>query len=335
MPAASSTAASSAACAGEASCRALDALAERAPSPIARLRLWRGLRGSAGAVDADRRTLAAARQRRRHGDAHQGPGDASSPRSTGSAFPIQRPSREPPAQRARAGSPRSRRRRRQSYRAEPAGDEQAADRLFPASGSRAAPSRRCSSAMAAIARVLGFSEQWTAPSPRSPFRYGGAVRPASLPADVARRMASAVIGGRPRLRDQGPRLRRFPGEGRRSAAARNQPAPRRHARDFRLRRNAAASPPPRALCKRPSCRPAGLKFEDAMASAIVYAPCPASRCRPAWSGPHGRRTGLSQRNGSTKTVRYALCGPARGTRAQAKRLVEERICKILAVVSKR
>ena len=45
-----------------------------------------------------------------------------------------------------------------------------------------------------FARVLGFSEQWTSPSPRSPWRYGGAVRPASLPEDLARRMASAVIG---------------------------------------------------------------------------------------------------------------------------------------------
>ena len=33
------------------------------------------------------------------------------------------------------------------------------------------------------ARVLGFSEQWTAPTPRSPWRYGGAVRPAALVPD--------------------------------------------------------------------------------------------------------------------------------------------------------
>ena len=30
--------------------------------------------------------------------------------------------------------------------------------------------------------MLGFSEQWTAPSKRSPWRYGGAVRPAHLAA---------------------------------------------------------------------------------------------------------------------------------------------------------
>jgi predicted ATP-grasp superfamily ATP-dependent carboligase len=40
--------------------------------------------------------------------------------------------------------------------------------------------------------VLGFSEQWTAPSARSLWRYGGAIRPASLPAPLARMMTSAV-----------------------------------------------------------------------------------------------------------------------------------------------
>ena len=43
------------------------------------------------------------------------------------------------------------------------------------------------------ARVLGFSEQWTAPTPKSLWRYGGAVRPAALSPASARRMASAVM----------------------------------------------------------------------------------------------------------------------------------------------
>ncbi len=42
------------------------------------------------------------------------------------------------------------------------------------------------------ARVLGFSEQWTAPSKRSPWRYGGAVRPARLAAAAKEAMVSAV-----------------------------------------------------------------------------------------------------------------------------------------------
>ncbi|MGH6831728.1 MAG: ATP-grasp domain-containing protein, partial [Methyloceanibacter sp.] len=43
------------------------------------------------------------------------------------------------------------------------------------------------------ARVLGFSEQWTAPAPRRLWRYGGAVRPPTLSPAIARRMTSAVM----------------------------------------------------------------------------------------------------------------------------------------------
>ena len=42
------------------------------------------------------------------------------------------------------------------------------------------------------ALVLGFSAQWPAPTPRHPFRYGGAVRPAPLPNDVKQAMIAAV-----------------------------------------------------------------------------------------------------------------------------------------------
>jgi uncharacterized protein len=42
------------------------------------------------------------------------------------------------------------------------------------------------------ALVLGFSAQWTAPTPRYPFRYGGAVRPAPLPVGVRQAMIDAV-----------------------------------------------------------------------------------------------------------------------------------------------
>jgi predicted ATP-grasp superfamily ATP-dependent carboligase len=40
--------------------------------------------------------------------------------------------------------------------------------------------------------VLGFSEQWTAPIASQPFRYGGAIRPATLPQDLKDRMILAV-----------------------------------------------------------------------------------------------------------------------------------------------
>jgi predicted ATP-grasp superfamily ATP-dependent carboligase len=45
----------------------------------------------------------------------------------------------------------------------------------------------------ADARVLGFSEQWTAPAPGRPWRYGGAVRPASLTETASAEMARAAV----------------------------------------------------------------------------------------------------------------------------------------------
>jgi uncharacterized protein len=41
--------------------------------------------------------------------------------------------------------------------------------------------------------VLGLSEQWTDPVPASPFRYGGAARPALVPAVVARAMRDCLV----------------------------------------------------------------------------------------------------------------------------------------------
>jgi uncharacterized protein len=42
-------------------------------------------------------------------------------------------------------------------------------------------------------RVIGFSEQWTAPASGEPFRFGGAAAPADLSADLARGLADAVV----------------------------------------------------------------------------------------------------------------------------------------------
>ncbi|MET0313642.1 MAG: ATP-grasp domain-containing protein [Hansschlegelia sp.] len=42
----------------------------------------------------------------------------------------------------------------------------------------------------ASARVVGFSEQWLDPAPGAPFRYGGAVGPIALPADLAAQVAA-------------------------------------------------------------------------------------------------------------------------------------------------
>jgi predicted ATP-grasp superfamily ATP-dependent carboligase len=40
--------------------------------------------------------------------------------------------------------------------------------------------------------VLGFSEQWASPTPRQPFRYGGAVRPAEITPGLAERLAKSA-----------------------------------------------------------------------------------------------------------------------------------------------
>src|SRR5262249_33306454 len=42
------------------------------------------------------------------------------------------------------------------------------------------------------AMALGLSEQWTCPTPRQPFRYGGAVRPAGIAPALAARLAESA-----------------------------------------------------------------------------------------------------------------------------------------------
>ena len=44
----------------------------------------------------------------------------------------------------------------------------------------------------ANAKVVGFSSQWTLPTVDKPYRYGGAVQPATLPPDVAASLTAAV-----------------------------------------------------------------------------------------------------------------------------------------------
>jgi predicted ATP-grasp superfamily ATP-dependent carboligase len=43
------------------------------------------------------------------------------------------------------------------------------------------------------AMVLGFSDQWSDPSPSAPYRYGGAVRPALLPAEIEAALRNAAV----------------------------------------------------------------------------------------------------------------------------------------------
>ncbi len=179
------------------------------------------------------------------------------------------------------------------------------------------------------ARVLGFSEQWTAPTPRSPFRYGGALRPACLMPSVARRMASAVSAVTRSFAILGLASADFLVDGKDVLLLEINPRPgatldifdsgtkplmRLHLESIRERRLPGGS----------------LKFDDAMAAAIVYAPAricvPSGAAWPDWSADRPKSAERIDKNRPICTVW------ARGsTRARAKRLVEERICRILQV----
>jgi uncharacterized protein len=179
------------------------------------------------------------------------------------------------------------------------------------------------------ARVLGFSEQWTIPSPRSRFRYGGAVRPASLPADVARQMTSAVTDVARAFKLRGLASADFLVNDRDALLLEINPRPGATLDIFdcgatpllRLHVDAvnAARLPPR-----------GLKLGGAMASAIVYAvtggAAPRGFVWPEWSADRPKSSERIDKNRPICTVSARA-----STKSRAKRLIEERTCKILAV----
>ena len=178
------------------------------------------------------------------------------------------------------------------------------------------------------ARVLGFSEQWTAPAPRSPWRYGGAVRPAALPDAIARRMASAIMRIARSFEIKGLASADFMVNGDEALLLEINPRPGATLDIF----DCGAQPLLRLHLEalREGKLPLrALKFEDAMASAIVYAEkggaAPSTMVWPAWSADRPKSSERIDKNRPICTVL------ARGsTKAQAKRLIKERICKILA-----
>ncbi len=188
--------------------------------------------------------------------------------------------------------------------------------LFLADGSRA--------------QVLGFSEQWTAPAPRRPWRYGGAVQPATLPETVAAEMARAVMAlsaafglkglasadfvlaeNRPVLLEINPR----PGATLDIFASAKKPLVKLHI-DAVL---------DGTLTRKP------LVFEGATASSIVHAPkgviVPRSMTWPSWAAdlPHPGERIDKQRPICTVLARA-------GTEARAKRLAETRKASLLAKI---
>ena len=177
------------------------------------------------------------------------------------------------------------------------------------------------------ARVLGFSEQWTAPTSRSPFRYGGAVHPASFKQSAARQMASAISRIARTFAIVGLASADFLLDGKDALLLEINPRPGATLDIFDRGAKKLMGLHLVAVCER-RLPATGLKFDDAMASAIVYAPSrvsvPPGTVWPDWSADRPKSAERIDKNRPICTVW------ARGsTRAQAKRLVEERICKIL------
>jgi uncharacterized protein len=179
------------------------------------------------------------------------------------------------------------------------------------------------------ARVLGFSEQWTSPSPRSRFRYGGAVRPASLPQGMARQMTSAVIGAARAFKIRGLASADFLANEGEALLLEINPRPGATLDIF----DCGATPLLRLhvnAVKDATLPPRNLKFEDAMASAIVYAvsggAAPPGFVWPDWSADRPKSSERIDKNRPICTVSARA-----STKSRAKRLIEERTCEILAV----
>ncbi len=179
------------------------------------------------------------------------------------------------------------------------------------------------------ARVLGFSEQWTAPTPRSPWRYGGAIRPAAPSRTAARRMTAAVIGIGRAFRLKGLASADFLVNGDEALLLEINPRPGATLDIF----DCGAMPLLRLHVEAVSAGklpPRGLKFGDAMASAIVYAgtggAAPPGFVWPDWSADRPKSSERIDKNRPICTV----VARAR-TGSHAKRLIEERICKIQSV----
>jgi uncharacterized protein len=182
------------------------------------------------------------------------------------------------------------------------------------------------------ARVLGLSEQWTAPSGRNLWRYGGAVRPATLSPAAARKITSAVKRVSRAFAIKGLASADFLVSGEQALLLEINPRPGATLDIFDslrtplLRLHVEAASEDKLL-------PGKLKFGDAMASAIVYAERGGAASRgtvwPDWTADRPKPSEWIDKNRPICTVLARS-----DTKARAKRLIEERICEILAGLQK-
>jgi predicted ATP-grasp superfamily ATP-dependent carboligase len=199
-------------------------------------------------------------------------------------------------------------------------DGRALSALFVANGSEA--------------RVLGFSEQWTAPTKRSRYRYGGAVRPARLAAAAKETMVSVAERLTPEFAIKGLASADFIVNGQDVLLLEINPRPgatldifdSKAAPLLRLHAGAVTEGrlPDRAL-----------RLDGAMASAIVFAPrriqMPLTMRWPDWVADKPKGGEIIDKNRPICTV-WARAA----TGARAKSLVEARTRQVLvSIESKR
>lgn len=176
------------------------------------------------------------------------------------------------------------------------------------------------------ARVLGFSEQWTAPSSKSLWRYGGAARPAALTPRIARRMSASVRRVARHFKLTGLGSADFLISGEDALLLEVNPRP---GATLDIFDGGAPSLLELHLCaiREGKLPPRALRFEDAVASAIVYAErssaAPPDLVWPDWTADRPKSSEWIDKGRPICTVLARS-----GNTSQAKRLIKERICRI-------
>ena len=178
--------------------------------------------------------------------------------------------------------------------------------------------------------VLGFSEQWSAPKRYAPFRYGGAVRPALLPAALEGAMTSIVGKVTEAFAIKGLASADFLVGETDAVLLETNPRPGATLDIFDCGDMPLLQLHLEAILERklPDAWP---KFEDAAASAIVYAPEAVSIGKdviwPAWAMD---RPSSGERIDKNRPI-CTVAARAR-TLEGAKKLIAERISLILAAL---
>jgi len=177
------------------------------------------------------------------------------------------------------------------------------------------------------ARVLGFSEQWAAPTPTSKWRYGGAVCPADLPGAARRRMTEATERVAAAFQLTGLGSADFLVRGEDAFLLEINPRPGATLDIFdsedmpllRLHFDAVGS----------GRLPDGpLERDDARAAAIVYAP-EAVQVSPEMSWPDWAADQPKGGEWIDKNRPICTVWARSRTKVEARRLIEERIARIL------